>query len=88
MQLRFIDLQHLYNSTEIGKDFILALHKCPNMEFYSNEVVQMIIDHQWAYWKPRSVWILGFPLTLQLILFLYWSNIVLPNRDKGSSFET
>ena len=81
MQLRFIDLQDIYDSTVYGRDFIMALHKCPNNEFFGNEVVQMLIDHQWEYWWWKSLLIQGLPLTAQLIIFLYWSNIVLPNNQ-------
>jgi len=50
MQLEFIDIQHVFKNTKLGRDFISSLQECKNIEFFSNPVVQMIIDHQWKFW--------------------------------------
>ena len=66
---------------------IYALEQCENMEFFNNSVVQMIIDNQWAYWRPRSFIFLGAPMIVQLFVFVFWSNIVILNLEHNESLQ-
>lgn len=39
MELKFLDVQYAYKNTRIGRDFIYALVKCENGDFFTNSVV-------------------------------------------------
>ena len=66
---------------------IYALEQCENMEFFNNSVVQMIIDNQWAYWRPRSFLFLGAPMIVQLFVFIFWSNFIILNLEHNEDLE-
>ena len=87
MQLKYLDIQSMFNNSGWGRDFIKALTECPNMDFFTSPMIQIIIDHQWNYWFKRSVLLLGLPVILQLVVFVYWSNIVITNVNYSPGAE-
>lgn len=41
----------------------------------------MLIDYQYNYWNNQQYWAIGLPMICQLIIFWYWSNIVIANIE-------
>ena len=50
--------------------------------------IQIVIDCHASHWDRLNYLFLGLPMLINLLVFWYWSNIVLPNLDKNSeTFE-
>ena len=86
-----LDIPHIYSKTPEGIDFIYAL-KNTDLSNFALPSVQIIIDSQLDYWGKVNAYYIGLPMTVQLVVFWYWSNIVLfnlpKNDDVQSSFQT
>ena len=64
-------------------DLMYTLAQADNIELFQKKSVQILIDHQYSHWQKRSNWMFGFPLIAQLVIFWFWSNIVIV----GEKFE-
>ena len=82
MNLQYLDLPYIFNPTRKGFDFIYALSHCENMDIFTLKSVQIVIDCHARYWDKLNYLCVGLPMLINLIVFWYWSNIVLPNLDK------
>lgn len=83
MNLLELDLPQLHKRTPAGDDFMYALSRCQDIEFYSLKSVQILIDSHIKYWIRINYIAIGLPLIVQLMVFWYWSNVVLPHIDIG-----
>ena len=89
MKLEYIDIPDLFRNTAEGFDFIYALNKTKNLDLFAIKTVQIIIDHQWKYWRVANLLVFGLPVYINLAVFWYYSNIVLPNlNDEDESFRS
>ena len=43
----YLDILYLYKDTPNGMDFIASLTEVDDIELFSNEVVQILIDNNW-----------------------------------------
>lgn len=77
MNLMYLDVPHMFCNTKVGMDLMYTLAKVENIELFQKKSVQILIDNQYAYWYKRSRWLFGYPLVAQLVIFWYWSNIVI-----------
>lgn len=50
MYLSYIDLPHFYDHNEFGYDFINALHESKDIDIFSLESVQILVDSQMDHW--------------------------------------
>ena len=82
MNLQYLDLPYIFAPTYKGFDFIYALSKCNNMDIFTLKSVQIVIDCHARYWDRLNYLCVGLPMLINLLVFWYWSNIVLPNLDK------
>jgi len=80
MNLLQMDLPGLDSRTPEGLSFFAALCKSPDQTIFNLRSVQILIDHHDEYWYRISVLYNGVPVTIMLILFWYWSNVVLPKK--------
>ena len=81
MELVYFDLPFLHLHTEEGMDFLDALKDNKNKATFARPSVQTLVDKQWERWRWFNVRFNVAPMTLQLILFWFWSNVLLPNVD-------
>ena len=90
MNLQYYDAPDIYRHTPVGMDFIWALHKTDNLELFALKSVQILIDNHWSYWRRLNTLLFGLPILANLLIFWYWSNIVLPNTqlEQDDSFDT
>ena len=72
----FFDIPYLHSSDEIGVSFIEALDAYPDIDIYSYESIQMLIDFHWKSNKTKIKMFRMFPLYLMLGCFWIWSNLV------------
>ena len=87
--MQFLDTPYIYEQTKEGFEFIYALTAAKEeLEIFGLDSVQMIIDKHRAFWRPYNVYGMGLPMCIQLIFFVWWSNIVLPNLGTADTFET
>ncbi len=64
---------------------MLSLQQTRNIEVFSHPAIQMVIVHMWnKYWRDRSMWIILFPLALQILIFTTWSCCYLPNKENAN----
>ena len=82
MNLQYLDLPYIFGPTRKGFDFIYALSQCENMDIFTLKSVQIVIDCHARYWDKLNYLCVGLPMLINLLVFWYWSNIVLPNLDK------
>ena len=62
-------------------DFIHSLCKCSDVDLFKNKSIQILLTAQQENWLWMD-WVAFFmPQILQLLVFFYWSNIVIPNLD-------
>ena len=83
MEMQYCDVPSLYKPTDIGKDFIVALAKNPNIELFNNKTIQVLINAQQKQWMKIDVLAFFLPRITQLFFFNVWSNIVLVNKESG-----
>ena len=89
MNLQYYDAPDIYKRTPVGMDFIRALDTTDQIELFSLRSVQVVIDHHWSYWRRVNYLAFGLPIVLNLLVFWYWSNIVLPNlNEETGDFDT
>ena len=89
MKLEYIDIPDLFRNTAEGINFIYALEKTERLDLFAIKTVQIIIDHQWKYWRVANGLVFGLPAIINLAVFWYYSNIVLPNlNDEDDSFRS
>ena len=89
MDLQFLDMPYIFRQTQDGFDFIYALTECKDLELFNLKSIQVLIDTHAAYWDRINHIYVGIPMTIQLILYWYWSNIVLPNmKIERDTFES
>lgn len=86
MLLLYIDIPYLYYNSHVGMKFIEALGECNDYSVFSLCSIQIIIDSHNRYWRKINLIAIGLPLTVQLVTFWYWSNILLPNYDIDAQF--
>jgi len=79
MDLRYLDAPNIHKNTPVGMDFVKALSKCGDLELFNNGVIQILLDNHWKYWSFWSRVLVGLPLVIHLLVFWYWSNIVVVN---------
>ena len=79
MNLYYLDVPNIFSNTPEGMDLIYALSKTDDMSIFNSKSVQIIIDEQQGRWLNIDYLAFLLPETLQLICFVYWSNIILPN---------
>ena len=56
------------------------------MDIFTLKSVQIVIDCHARYWDKLNYLCVGLPMLINLLVFWYWSNIVLPNLDKQPEF--
>jgi len=79
MDLQYVDVPNIHTNTPVGMDFVKALSDCEDLELFNNGVIHILIDNHWQYWSFWSRVFVGLPLSIHLLVFWYWSNIVLVN---------
>ena len=77
MNLRYLDMPFFYHHSELGFEFVNALEECENLDLFKLPSVQIMIDSQMDYWYNVIGFGLALPLILQLIIFWYYSNVVI-----------
>ena len=88
MDLQYLDVPNIHINTPVGKDFIYGLAECEDLELFNNGVIQILIDNHWEFWRSYSRFSYGLPLVIQLLVFWYWSNIVIVNlKNDKDTFE-
>ena len=88
MNLQYLDMPYITRPTQAGFDFIYALAECENLDIFNLKSIQIIIDCHARYWDRINYLFVGFPMVINLILFWYWSNVILPNLKNDDSFES
>ena len=56
-----------------------------DIEIFSNESIQIIVQEHWEAWSRKNFWLLGFPIGLTIFFFTVWSNILLVNHTRIDS---
>ena len=79
MNLQYLDMPHITRPTREGFDFIYALAECETLEIFDLKSIQIVIDCHARYWDRINYLFVGFPMMINLLLFWYSSNIILPN---------
>ena len=79
MIMRYVDVPRLHQTNDEGRDFINALAANPNIELFDLESIQLMINAQQKHWLKLDMAFFFLPRFMQLLIFTYWSNIVLPN---------
>ena len=85
MEMNYLDIPIVYRPTQQGFDFVYALTKSKDLNLFSSKSVQIVIDSQMRYWYRINHIFYGLPMVINLIVFWYWSNVVLINL--GTDFE-
>ena len=85
MEMNYLDIPIIYRPTQQGFDFVYALTKSKDLNLFSSKSVQIVIDSQMRYWYRINHIFYGLPMVINLIVFWYWSNVVLINL--GTDFE-
>lgn len=86
MNLKLLDLPFVFKCpSKDGFKFIEALTKVKDLDTFSLKSIQIILDAHKVYWGKINLLAIGLPMGLQLIVFWYWSNIILPVVDRGES---
>ena len=83
MVMQYMDVPQLHYNTLEGMDFIDALSKSNDLELFALKSVQVLIDAQHSYWFKIDFYAFFLVELFQLIIFWFWSNIVLPNEKEG-----
>ena len=52
-----------------------------NLEIFNIAAVQILINSHEAYWHNINRILIGFPMLVQLVTFVYWSNVVITHID-------
>ena len=81
MNMHYFDVHNIYQPSPEGMDFIEALANtdADHIDLFKCKTVQIMLTAQQENWLLID-WLAFFmPQFLQLIIFWYWSNIVLPN---------
>lgn len=81
-KLSYVDIPHLYRRTPEGYKFLKALEKFEDISLFGRKSVQILIDFQYEYWNRHQYYSIGVPMTIQLGVFWYWSNIVIKHIEK------
>ena len=88
MNLQYLDLPYITRPTQAGFDFIYALAECETLDIFNLKSIQIVIDCHARYWDRINYLFVGLPMMVNLLLFWYWSNVVLPNLKFEVGFET
>lgn len=69
----------IYHPTQQGFDFIYALTQSEDLDIFMLKSVQIVIDSHADYWYRINHIFYGLPMLINLVIFWYWSNVVLIN---------
>lgn len=83
MTLRYLDIPYIIGHTEFGDNFIDALLAAEDPTIFGKRSIQVIIDEHHKIWGNYNLWLIFFPMVLQLLVFAYWSNIIVDSLDLG-----
>jgi hypothetical protein len=83
MTLQYFDIPRIYDQTDQGDKFIQVLADTDNVDIFQHKAVQVIVNHQWEYWRVANKWLMLIPYLIQLFLFWLWSNFLLTNHAKN-----
>ena len=79
-KIQTLDLPDLHEPCPRGREFVEALGECPDKSFFKLKSVQIIIDNHFSYWDSINLKYLVIPAFINLLLFWFWNNVVLPVR--------
>ena len=87
MSMQYLDIPNIYQHTAEGMDFMHALKVTEDIEIFGLKSIQILIEHHQKYWLRRHLLVIGLPQLIQLLLYFYWSNIVLVNYEKSDYYK-
>ena len=90
MELMYLDIPVMHTHTPEGMDLVDALAFSKDTSLFALKSVQILIDAQSEHWLKIDYLAFFLPEVIQLLVFWYWSNLVLPylkceEADRNSS---
>ena len=76
VKLEFVDMPGLHDLNENSVDFLMALSRATNIEFFCSRVVQNEIKFMWPRVRGHIYRKLFFPFIVYLFLFVFYLNVV------------
>ena len=83
MKLQILDIPEIAHLSKVAQNLIMSLAINDDLDLFSSEAIQRIINIQWSRTRGYVVAIFGVPLIANLVIFTYWSHFVLYKRLDG-----
>ena len=80
-QMYYLDIPYAFRRTIEGETLLRELNVFEDKAIFKLKSVQILIDYHYSYWQIVQWYSVGIPMVFQLIVFWYWSNIVIVNIE-------
>ena len=60
----WFDVPLIFDKTEDGYNFMLALQRTKNVDIFAHKGIQLIVENQWAKWTSYNKLMIMYPMVL------------------------